>query len=147
MFLAVAAWVWARALVGAMLGALGTRPAAALLVTPKVDLYTNNYDPLPTDAVATYTLPTFTGYAAAAVTLGGPVNTGPHTQSMEGTVTFTMTATTAGTAVCYGCILTDGAAAFYGAYKFPAPVNFNVAGDFLSLTVVLPQVEGLVING
>jgi hypothetical protein len=147
MFLAVAAWTWAAGIVAAMLGALSTRPAGALLATPTVDLFTNNYVPTPQDTFSAYTVPTFTGYAAAAVTLAGPVNTGPATVSMIGTVVFEATANIDGGVTCYGCVLSNGSGTFYGAYQFEEPVTFVNSGDFLSLTVALPVLEILENNG
>jgi hypothetical protein len=140
-FLTTLVLTWARGLVSALLACLGTRPAAALLTTPKVGLFTNNYFPQPTDATTAYTEPAFTGYAQQALTLTGPVNTGPGTQSYIGTVLFDMTGTGGGTAVVHGYWLSDGATAFYGAERFASPVNFVTTGDFLSLTVAFPVTE------
>lgn len=143
MFLATTAWTWAASLVTALLTALGARPAAALLTTPHVDLFTNDYTPTPGDTTVTYTKPTFTGYASAVPTLSTPVNTGTTTQSVIGTVLFTATAALGTGVTCYGCFLSDGATGFYGAYRFPESIGFVNSGDFLSLTIALPIAEML----
>jgi hypothetical protein len=137
-FVTITFWVWARAIIADLLVALGTRPAAAILVTPHIDLYTNNYNPTPGDTFDTYTLPAFTGYAAVAITPTGPVNTGPNTQAMIANAVFTLTATTGGAATVYGIVMSDGAGNFQGAAKFPAPVNLVNPGDFVDVSVALP---------
>lgn len=141
MFLTTAILTIAKVIVDALLTALSTRPAAGILVTPHVSLYTNDYVPQPTDVVGAYTEASFTGYASAALTLTGPINTGPTTQGMIGTVTFTMSAVTAGTQTVYGYFLSDGAGNFQGAEKFAAQQLFVNPGDTLVLNVVFPLNE------
>jgi hypothetical protein len=123
----------------AMLAALGARPAAALLTTPTVLLYTAGPVPLPGMVVGSYTEATFHGYAAAAITLVGPVTLGGTDRGVVGSVTFV--ATTGGTIsdTCIGYLLVDTTKAIvYDGEQFTTPISFGAAGDFLDLDFILP---------
>lgn len=139
MFLATTVFQWARAFAAAMLGALGTRPAAALLVTPTVTLFTNNVQPGPASVVGDFDVADFTGYADATPVFSAVVNTSTGTIGIVGVASFVATTGSPFVSnVCYGWILSDGATAYYGGAKFASPVNFATAGDYLELLCQLP---------
>jgi hypothetical protein len=138
-FRVTAVFIWIKALLDALLTALTARPAAALLTTPTVVLYTAG--PLPTmnQAFGNYTLATFSGYAAQAVTLSGVVNISLGTQALLGTALFVSTAASPFVPnTILGYLLTDGVTALYGGEQFQTPVNIASAGDFVHLDLVLP---------
>ena len=121
----------AQALVDALLAALSTRPAAALLTTPTVHLYTAVTSPIsPTSAVADFTEATFPGYAAVVMgSLLGPVNLpngdgrGLHVECdyLAGAVVYP------GETII-GYWIDDGATTFYGGETFQTPVNIVKSG-------------------
>jgi hypothetical protein len=124
------------ALLDNLLLALNARPAAALLTTPKVELYTNNYSPTGTDAYASFTKAAFTGYAAAAITFDAvPVNLANGSQALIGSVVFQATNGVTPASVT-GYILSDGAANVYMAESFPVPLAFVNPGDFLQVDLL-----------
>jgi len=130
---------WGRTLVNALLAALSARPAAALLVTPKVRLYSAGPALSPDSVVDDYTAVTATGVEDVALTITGVVNLDGNVQGAIGHVDFV--ATTADPFVedtAIGYILFDGTDAFYGGEQFASEVNFGQAGDFLGLDIVFP---------
>jgi hypothetical protein len=126
-----------QALLDAMLGALNVRPAAALLVTPKIELYTNVVAINGQNTWASFTKPTFNGYAAQAVTWSAVGNLLNGDQVLPTMVNFGATAGGAIADTCRGYILSDGATVVYMAEQFQAPVAFATPGDFLDLAVKL----------
>jgi hypothetical protein len=138
MIVQTATFQWSRALVNALLTTLSTDPAAALLVTPKIFLFTEGTQPGPESEVTDFTEADFSGYALQSVTLSGAVNIGDAEQARLATVTFV--ATTASPFVpntILGYLLTDGVLAYYGGELFAEPVPIAQAGDFLKLDLVL----------
>lgn len=131
-------FTWASALVDGMLGALSARPAAALLTTPKIILYTAGPPVTPDASVAAYTEATFHGYAAAALTLLGPVLLGGTDRAMIAALSFIATAGGTINDQLLGYLMTDGATAFYGGEAFPAPINIAGVGQFLDLDLICP---------
>lgn len=132
-------WTWARTLVNAVLACLGTRPAAALLSTPTIVLYSAGPAPTPDSAVADFTTVTASAVTATAVTLTGAVNLSGDVQAMIGHVDFLSTTTGTYTAdTAEGYIMTNGTTTYYGGEQFAAPVNFGANGDNLSLDVIIP---------
>jgi hypothetical protein len=132
-------FTYPRTLLNALLATLGARPAGALLTTPTIELYTAGPIPTIDSARADFTVADFSGYAPATITPGTAVNITLQSQALVISITFT--ATTGSPFVpnaLVGYMLTDGAAAYYGAMNFQAPVNITQAGDFLQLDVVLP---------
>jgi hypothetical protein len=128
-----------RGLVRALLEALTAIPAAILLLTPKIVLWTDGPTITPDFDPTTYTAPTFHGYAAGAVTLSGPVNIGGTDLAMIASVDFT--ATSGGTIddTCNGYALVDTSLAIgYLIERFPSPVSFGTVGDFLQIDLVVP---------
>lgn len=139
MFRRTARIVMAKALVGDLVECLLTRPAAALLVTPTVTLFTAGSAPTPGSAVADFTECTTNGIAPTAVTLTGPFNAVDDNQVMKGTVTFIVTAGgTLNPETVIGYIVSDGVTAYYGGEVFLQPVPFAAIGDFLELDVIFP---------
>jgi hypothetical protein len=129
-----------QTLVDAILAALGTRPAAALLDTPTVHLYDAPHTPNPvTDTPASFTEASFDGYAAAAITLAGPVNGDNGCRIWRGSIHWEMDTTDDGTPTIYGAYVTDtGGTNLYGQVAFSEPVPLSIAGDFLDLDLAFP---------
>jgi hypothetical protein len=138
MIVATVLFTWSMSLIDALLSALGTRPAAALLTTPSIELFTGATVPSPTSTYGSFTRPTFHGYAITAVTLVGPVNIGTDAQAMIGTVTFVATAGGTIADTITGYLLTDGVGAYYGAERIQAPIPIANPGDFVTINLVLP---------
>jgi len=136
--------VLARDLVDAMLSALDTVPGAALLVTPKVKLFTAGPNPiLPTTVPADFTEATFTGYAAAALTLPllGPVNIDANDRAVHHEVDFVAGAVVAPGETILGYWVDDDVAAptkMYFGEIFENPIAISALGDYISLDVAVP---------
>ena len=131
--------MWGKALLNAMLACLAARPAAALLTTPKVRLFSAGPALSPDAVVSDFTTVAASGITDTALTITAEGNIPGPGQGAFGHVDFISTTTgtyTAGEAIGY--ILTDGTAAFYGGELFQAPVNFGAQGDYLSLDVIFP---------
>lgn len=139
MFLTTVAFQYARALVTALLSAFAARPAAALLTTPKVLLFSAGPTPDADSTVDQFTPCIFTGYADATPTFTAPARIGEGTMGVVAPVEFISTSAdpyVSDTAIGY--ILYDGADAYYGGEQFAEAVPFGTAGVLLQLTVVLP---------
>jgi hypothetical protein len=121
-----------------LLAALSTVPGAALLVTPKVHLRTDSLVPQPTDTSATYTEAAYSGYAAVALTLAGPVNAGPSYIAEVGNALFV--STTGSPFVpnnITGYYLTTGTNTLVMSENFANPIPIATAGDAIDLAVAL----------
>lgn len=129
-------FTFTTALIDALLNALDTVPGAALLTTPKIELYDTGPPPVPGMALASYTDIAFAGYAAAAVVLTGPVQLGGNDRGMICSVSFVKTAGANGVALGY--LLTDGVATVYGGEAFSGPLSFAAVGDFLDVDLIIP---------
>jgi len=130
---------WSRALLNALLAALSARPAAALLTTPEVMLYSAGPAISPDAEVADFTAVIATGIAPEALAFSGVVNLPGGAQGATGHVDFV--ATTGSPFVqdtAIGYIITDGTSAFYGGELFESEVNFGQAGDALGLDIIMP---------
>lgn len=123
-----------------LLGALSARPAAALLVTPTVHLFTAGPAPVtPFNVPGDFTEATFAGYTAVVLTLPllGPVNlpsgdgVGAHQEA-----DFLAGAIVLPGETILGYWIDDGATAMYYSEIFATPVPFVFPGDFLSLDVI-----------
>ncbi len=131
------------ALAAALATALSTRPAAALLTTPTLRLFTDSALTItPGTDVAAFTEATFGGYSP--VTLGtmiGPVLAIPNQALVHVQGDFAADGTIGAGQTCYGYVVTDAASVgWYLAENFvdpvtgaPAPMNFAQPGDFLSI--------------
>lgn len=126
-----------RAFATAMLNAGGTRPAAALLTTPKIELFSNNITPTPDTPWASFTAIAFTGYAQYAWVPEAVGNVGADI-GLPGSSHFAATATPSPSVTALGYILSDGAAVVYMAELFAQPVPFVLSGDYLDLDVIIP---------
>ena len=130
---------YSRALVADLLAALTAAPADPLLATPKIKLFTDGPSISPDFDPADYTAPTFHGYAAAAVTLGGVVNLGGTDLGVTASVLFIATTGGAIDDSCSGYCLVDTTQAIgYMIERFAAPISFGAVGDFLQLDLILP---------
>lgn len=140
MFWITKQFIWARTLIGALLGALMTRPAAALLTTPTLRLLaapaTLDSDTDPT----TLTEADFTGYTAATISaLAGPVNASPSVDAMLVDVTFIAANPITVSNTIYGYYITDAAGTvFYGGELFDSPTGISTPSDFVNITALLP---------
>jgi hypothetical protein len=140
MFIATATFTAVQALITALLEALGTRPAAALLTTPSIELFTAWSGRLnPQSTYSQATVATFSGYAITAITLSGPVEFADSIWGMIGTVNFI--ATTGSPFVpdtILGYMLTNGTGTLYGGEFFQNPVPIAAPTDFLTLNFAFP---------
>lgn len=131
-------FTYAKAICDALLNALKTRPAAALLVTPVIKLYTVGPPPTPGSVIADYTFATFNGYADAVITLAGPVLLGGTDEAMIASMNFIAVAGGAINDSIQGYLLSDAGALFLGGEQFPAPIAIGAVGAFLDLDLILP---------
>jgi len=136
--------VYSRAILDALLGALDTVPAAALLVTPFVHLFTAGPSPITPDSVpADFTEATFTGYAADALALPllGPITADSLHQGVHQEVDFLAGAVTPPGQVILGYWIDEAATAgtdFYMGEIFEVPIPIAALGNYISLDVVFP---------
>jgi len=129
---------WAKAMTSAFLGALGTRPAGALLTTPTVVLFSGTTEPGPLSAVADFTPAAYSGYADIAPTLSAVVNVNDNLLAVVGPCTFIVAADDPQlTDTVTGYIVTDGADAYYGGERFENAWEAAAPGDFLELLLAL----------
>lgn len=133
----------ATALADALLNALSTRPAAALLDTPTAHLLKVNYQIGPTwdPTLLATDEADFVGYAAAALgAVIGPVQLPNGARAVHVEVDFAAGAIVAPGQTCYSYVVTNGAGTvFYFGETMAVPAYFAVNGDFLSLDVVVPE--------
>jgi len=131
--------VIAQNLLDSILAALMVNPAAALLTTPEVHLFTAGPTPiLPTQVPGDFTEATFVGYASVVIAaLPGPINL-PSTlgRGRHQNIDFLGGAVVAPGEQILGYWVDDGAAAFYWGEIFPAPIPIVNPGDFISLDFV-----------
>ncbi len=143
--------VTSRPIAAALLAALSARPAAALLVTPFVHLYTAGPSPLTPLAVpGDFTEATFTGYAAVALPLPllGPINGSNYMLGVHEEVNFLAGAVVAPGENILGYWVDEAAAGganLYYAETFDVPISITTAGDFISLDVV--AMVQMILNG
>lgn len=122
------------------LNALMTRPAAALLTTPTLELYkagptAPNMDALFTD----FTACDFTGYVPLAGAFAGPVNlpSGNGEGFYLDKVFIAGSPFVSGAQNALGYLVTDGAGNLYMWEAFPVPFAFVAANDFLDLNAII----------
>ncbi len=126
----------------ALLSALGTRPAAALIAAWKVHLYTAGPSPItPRTAISAFTEAAFTGYPAGgiAVTFAvGPVNL-PSTLGIGLLQNAVFTCSAGGTPeTILGYWIDDGTNLIL-AEAFATPIPVVNSGDFVNLTSIFPE--------
>lgn len=143
----------ARPTAAAMLAALSARPAAALLITPFVHLYTAGPAPVTPDSLpADFTEATFVGYAATALALPllGPINIGPNTIGDHNPADFLGGAVVPPGETILGYWIDEAAVAgtvLYMAETFVSPVPIAFPGDFISLDLVFAVLMLLDVTG
>jgi len=141
--------VFGRALSEALLGALSARPAAALLVTPFVHLFTAGPAPItPFSLPADFTEAAFVGYANQAwnLPLLGAINLDPNTIGVHNEENFLAGAVVPPGEMILGYWVDEAAAggvSFYLGELFAAPIPIEVAGDFISLDIIAAVREAL----
>jgi len=134
--------VISQAISEALLDALSARPAAALLVTPFIHLWTAGPATiLPSAVPADFTECTFAGYAAQALALPlvGPINVDGETLGVTGPGNFIAGAVVPPGEMVAGYWIDEAAAAgvnLYFAERFVSPIPIAVAGDFVSLDFI-----------
>lgn len=134
--------VLARSISGALLDALSARPAAALLVTPFVHLYTAGPSPITPDSVpADFTEAVFVGYAPIALPLPllGPINLAFSDLGVHEEVDFLAGAVVPPGENILGYWIDEAAVAgtnLYMAETFLDPIPIAIAGDFVSLDAI-----------
>lgn len=131
------------ALTDAFLAALATRPAAALLTTPTLHLYSAVAGVLsPSKAVGDFTECTFNGYSAVVLAAtSGPVNLpagGGKGNYVNGLFTAGSGITLPGQAAL-GYWVDDGVSTVFLCEAFPTQINFVYPGDFLDMAVFWGQ--------
>lgn len=137
--------VLGRPLVDALLDALSVVPGAALLVTPKVHLFTAGPTPiLPTSLPADFTQATFAGYAAAALALPllGSIQIDPNDLAQHNEVDFLAGAVVAPGETILGYWVDEavaGGLVLYMAEIFETPIPITQVGDYISLDVAFPS--------
>jgi len=142
MFVQSANIVLGRPLSNGLIGALSARPAAALLVTPFVHLFTAGPTPITPDSVpADFTEATFVGYAAAALTLPlvGPLVIGADQLGGSNQANFIGGAVVPPGETILGYWIDEAAAAgtiMYLGETFQSPIPIAQLGDFISLDAV-----------
>lgn len=135
--------VIARDTAAALLDALSARPAAALLVTPFVHLFTAGPSPITPDSVpGDFTEATFAGYAAVAWTLPllGPINISANNLGVHNVENFLGGAVVPPGENILGYWVDEAAAAgttLYMAETFVSPVPIAFPGDFISLDLIM----------
>lgn len=128
--------VMGQALMDAILNALDTNPAAALLVTPKLRLYTAGPTPITRDSVvADFTEAGFDGYAEVAVVLSNPVTlpSGDGRGSLA-SGNFIMDGS-ADPQTVLGYYIVSDTNDFVLGEAFETPVPMSAPGDFIALDV------------
>lgn len=136
--------VIARNVVADLLSALSARPAAALLVTPFVHLFTSGPNPITPDSVpGDFVEATFTGYAPIALTLPllGPINVDSNDIGVHNEADFLAGAVVPPGENIAGYWIDEAAAAgttLYAAEDFLTPIPIASPGDYISLDVVFP---------
>lgn len=124
-------------LVAALLACLSTRPAAALLTTPTLHLFTAITGSInPNSTVSQFTEADFIGYAAVTLdSFSGPVNLpAGNGQGLFGEGLFI-----AGSGIVYpgqsilGYWIDDASTTLYLAEQFATPIPIVRPGDFLDL--------------
>lgn len=134
-----------RLIADALVGALSVVPGAALLVTPKVHLFTVGPPTLTPDAVPTdFTEATFVGYAPAALVLPllGTINVADNIIGGHNDVDFLGGAVVSPGEMIVGYWIDEanaGGSDLYLAEIFEDPIPIAVAGDYISLDVIFPQ--------
>lgn len=130
---------WQRITTTAFLGALATRPAAALLATPQVLLFVSGPGINPDAVIGDFVEPTFHGYAASVLTLVGPGNLSANDLGMLAPANFLATAGGAIADTVLGYLLVDTTSMIvYGWEYFDNPFSFALVGDFIDIDLVLP---------
>lgn len=136
--------VLGRPLVDDMLSALDTVPIAALIVTPKVHLFTAGPAVItPGSLPADFTEATFVGYAVAALTLPllGPINADAQDRGVHNDVDFIGGAVVPPGQVILGYWVDELVAAgtkLYMGEIFETPIAIALPGDYISLDVLFP---------
>lgn len=145
--------IWRSTLLDDWLAALSTRPAGALLTTPKVRLLAAAMTIDKTTVLADLTgnEASFDGYTAggtALPTLTGPVNVADNSRALLASVQWIVPASPTSTQTVYGYFL-DGLAGPDWAMgeMFDAPIPLPDPGDFLNLDLVLALTSLPVITG
>lgn len=137
--------VLSRDIVAALLDALSARPAAALLVTPFVHLFTAGPAPiLPTSVPGDFTEATFTGYAAQAwnLPLIGPINIDANDIAVHNEEDFLAGAVVPPGETIIGYWVDEANAAgadFYFGEIFEVPIPIANIGDYISVDLAWPS--------
>lgn len=132
--------VYNEDLIAAAVAAFKTVPGAALMVTPKLRLFTNAFQPIPATPLGTFVEANFSGYTAPTVVLNGPVNLSQNASAMVVTALFLATvATPFVDNTLAGWYLTDATATlWYASERFTSVFPIASAGDYLEITLAFP---------
>jgi len=133
---------WQFDFMSEVIDALSTNPAAALLITPFVKLFTAaSANPSPQSVVADFTEAAFVGYAGDALPMPliGPANMGPGVLGASNQVNFLAGAVVAPGELILGYYVVDDNAAptrVYLSELFQSPIPIVNPGDQISLDVI-----------
>jgi hypothetical protein len=128
-----------QTLIQAAVEAFKTAAGAALLATPKIHLFSNDFQPMPTTLIGDFTEAAFSGYAAVSAVLTGPVNFGLTASALVSPGVFLATDVDPFVPdTLRGWVLEDsGGSVWYAAERFPTPIPITSAGDFVDLSIAL----------
>lgn len=132
-----------EALTAAMVAAYTTIPSAVLIATPHVHLYTAITGFItPQSTPSQFTEATFPGYAAATVTLTGPLNfTNSAGLGLGGSVNFIANSSIVAPGQnILGYWVDNGTTTFYAGEQFSSPVQIVNPFDYLDLLVIIGAV-------
>lgn len=138
-FVVNAETIWTEAGIDEFLAALSTRPAAALMPTPNIHLYTEPHLPNPvTDTPASFTEATFNGYAPLPLVTGTPQNNPGGGRMVQGDADWVLGSPAGGGATIYGAFTTDVTnATLWAILPLAEPAVLGVSGDPLNMDAVL----------
>jgi len=106
------------------------------LVTAEIELFTNNFQPTRSSVIGDFDLPTYTGYAAEAVTWLAPSVSDDGQVEIIGTAGEFRPTDAVTPNTVYGMLVTDGVTKVHYAARFPdGPLPMEDALDAILLTL------------
>jgi hypothetical protein len=132
-------FTWLASMIEAFLTALTARPAAALLTTPTVVLFTAGPAPGESSDIADYTLGGSSGYEAVTPVFSPVLNFPTGAKGLLGSALFVGDNTDPFVSAVYiGFLVTNGSTTIYGGELFDEPIPIGKEGDWIEVDVVLP---------
>lgn len=130
--------VMTRDLTNALIAALKTVPAAALVGTANLHLFNNNVIPTPDTPLSAFVETAFSGYTVRALTITLGLNLPNNAQGGQSfAIEVAATASPFVPDTLQGYYVTDSTnAILYASEVFPDPIPMAAVGDYLDLFVV-----------